>query len=240
MSKNCIVQYWIPAKKYSNPDYNNLLQDQPLNKISSKSFKAYCKKYKIDYVEENRAKINWVHPTFERFDLWLNDKWWKTYDQILYADSDIFAMPWAPNIFEMYPDTDTFKYCHFSKIENAETQEHFDTFYHGLLKNECTLEEVRQKGFQPGLFILTKKSREIMKPWIEKFKELGDYHDGLILNWATIKSNVEITKMDEWFNYKNAHFRNKPKIYFFHAAGKKKGKADTQEGIRNYLKKHGL
>jgi len=238
--KKCIVQYWIPADKYSQPDYNKLLRNQPLHEISSRSFKKYCAKYNIDYIEINEPKINWIHPTFERFDLWLDEEWWQKYDQILYADSDIFAMPWAPDIFEMYPDNDTFKYCHFSKIENAETQEHFDTFYHGLLKKECSLEDVRKKGFQPGLFILTKKSRDVMRPWIEKFKEIGNAHDGEILNWANIKSNVKITKMDEWFNYKNAHFRRKPKIYFFHAAGNKKGKSESQEGIREYLKKHGV
>ena len=33
-------------------------------------------------------------------------KWWDKYDQIMYIDSDVFALPNAPNIFEEYPDTE--------------------------------------------------------------------------------------------------------------------------------------
>jgi hypothetical protein len=159
--------------------------------------------------------------------------------KIMYTDSDVFAMPSAPNIFQMYPQKETFKYCRYPRIETANTQAQYDSFYHGLY-TDCSLEQVKLKGFQTGVFMLTKKAREIMKPWIAKFKQLGEYQDGEILNWATIKSDVPVTKMNEWFNFKNAHFENKPKIYFFHAAGRKKGKKGQEEGIRKFLKKNGI
>ena len=237
--KKCIVQYWIPAGDYKEPDYNNLLKDQPLSEISARSFKSYAEKHGADFVRITEKKLDWKHPTFERFDLWLNDDWWKEYDEIMYTDSDVFAMPWAPNIFDMYPDPNTFKYCHYPRIETATTQAQYDAFYHGLY-TDCTLEQVKAKAFQTGVFILTKKAREIMKPFVNRYKELDKYQDGEILNWATIKSEVPITKMNEWFNFKNAHFDNKPKIYFFHAAGRKKGVKRGLGGIRQYLKKHGL
>lgn len=238
--KNCIVQYWIPASEYADPNYNNLLQEQPLHKISRKSFEQYSNKYDIDYIEINKKKINWKHPTFERFDLWLDDEWWEKYDQIMYVDSDVFALPWAPNIFDCYPKLDTFKYCHAPRIENAKSPKQQDVFYHGLLKETCTIEEVISKAFQTGVFILTKKSRDIMKPYIARFKEFKDHHDGEILNWANIRSGVLTEKMNDWFNFKNAHFRGKPKIYFFHAAGRKKGAEEHAHRIRLYLEKNGL
>ena len=238
--KNCIVQYWIPASEYTDPNYNNLLQKQPFNEISRKSFEQYADKYHIDYIEINKKKIDWKHPTFERFDLWLDDEWWDKYDQIMYADSDIFAMPWAPNIFDRHSNLDTFKYCHAPRIENAKSQEQIDVFYHGLLKETCTIEECVSYAFQPGLFILTRKAREVMKPYIARFKDFKEHHDGEILNWANIRSGVPKEKMSEWFNFKNAHFNRKPKIYFFHAAGGKKGTKEGEEMIRHYLGKHGL
>ena len=77
-----------------------------------------------------------------------------------------------------------------------------------------------------------------MKTWIELYKKL-DHHDGEILIWATIKSNVKITKMNEYYNYKNAHMRGHPKVYFFHAAGHKKGSMQ-KESILNFLAKNGI
>jgi len=237
--KKCIVQYWIPADTYKEPEYNNLLKDQPLNEVSARSFQNYADKCGVDFIRITDKKLDWKHPTFERFDLWLNDDWWKDYDEIMYTDSDVFAMPSAPNIFQMYPQKETFKYCRYPRIETANTQAQYDSFYHGLY-TDCSLEQVKLKGFQTGVFMLTKKAREIMKPWIAKFKQLGEYQDGEILNWATIKSDVPVTKMNEWFNFKNAHVENKPKIYFFHAAGRKKGKKGQEEGIRKFLKKNGI
>jgi len=240
--KKCIVQYWIQADQYSEPDYNELLKkseefdaDEFANR-SARSFELYASKYNHDFVRITEKKLNYKHPTFERFDLWLDDHWWEKYDEIMYVDSDVFAMPDAPDIFTEYPDPNTLKVCEHTGFQKAETKEQIDYLYYGILK-ECLLEQVKQCGFQAGVFTITKEARDLMKPYIARYKELDD-HDGNILLWATIKSGVPLTRMTELFNYKNAHFKGRPPVYFFHAAGHKK--LTHYHGINSFLDKHGI
>ena len=237
--KKCIVQYWIPSSQYSDPEYNNLLQEKDqysLAEISKTSFQTYAEKYKHDFIRIEEKKINFKHPTFERFDLWLDDSWWEKYDEIMYVDSDVFALPNAPDIFLNYPTTKTFKVCNHPAFQLATEQEQIEHIHHGLLK-QLPLDSVKWYGFQPGVFILTKTARDIMKPFIEQFKNLND-HDGHILMWACIKSKVPLTRMHEYYNYKNAHFKGHPEIYFFHAAGHKK--LAQEDRIKTYLESKGI
>jgi len=224
--KKCIVQYWIPSSEYTHPGYNNLLKNS--NKFdadgfanrSARSFELYANKYNHDFVRVTEKKLNYKHPTFERFDLWLDDHWWEKYDEIMYVDSDVFAMPEAPDIFQHYKSLGTFKVCEHDAFQKATLPEQIDLIHHGLLK-KCKLDEVKHYGFQPGVFILTKTARDIMRPYIEQFKELND-HDGHILIWACIQSQVPLTRMSRYYNYKKAYFKGHPESYFFHAAGHKK------------------
>ena len=240
--KKCIVQYWIQADQYSEPDYNALLKKSRVfdaDKFASRSarsFQAYADKYGHDFIRIEKKKLDFKHPTFERFDLWLDDTWWEKYDEIMYTDSDVFAMPDAPNIFSEYPDSTSLKVCDYAKFQKADRQDQIDSFYVDLLK-ECTIEECKQSGFQPGVFILTKSARDTMKPFIEQFKKLND-HDGNILLWSTIKSGVPITRMNELYNFKNAHMIGRPKVYFFHAAGHKK--KSHSHSINSFLRKNGI
>ena len=237
--KKCIVQYWIPSSEYSDPEYNNLLKEKEqksLVELSTKSFQAYAEKYGHDFIKITEKKINFKHPTFERFDLWLNDSWWKEYDEILYVDTDVFALPTAPDIFKNYPVLDHFKVCNHPSFQLATEPDQIELIHHGILK-DCDLDDVKWYGFQPGVFVLTKKSKDIMKPYIEQFKELND-HDGHILTWACIKSKVPLTRMSAYYNYKNAHFKGHPDVYFFHALGQKK--KNQAEKIKSFLAEKGI
>ena len=84
---------------------------------------------------------------------------------------------------------------------------------------------------------MTKHARDIMRPYIEQFKELDD-HDGHILIWACIKSQVPLTRMSRYYNYKKAYFKGHPESYFFHAAGHKKLHASDR--VLTFLKAKGL
>ena len=44
--------------------------------------------------------------------------------------------------------------------------------------------------------------------------------------------------MHEYYNYKNAHFKGHPEIYFFHAAGHKK--LAQEDRIKTYLESKGI
>jgi hypothetical protein len=138
------------------------------------------------------------------------------------VDSDVFAMPTAPDIFAQYPAQGTLKVCVHPGFQLATEQEQIDHIYSGLLK-ECTIQQVTQNGFQAGVFIITKEARELMKPYIAKYKEL---------------SGVPLTRMTELYNFKNAFMKNKPSVHFFHAAGHKKH--NLQLRILSFLRDNGI
>ena len=62
--KKCIVQYWIPSTDYTDPEYNNLLQEKDQHKLvelSTKSFEQYANKYGHDFKRISEKKINFKH-----------------------------------------------------------------------------------------------------------------------------------------------------------------------------------
>ena len=87
--KPLVVQFFVPAKEYKDPTYNQIGVNEELFEYSVRSVKEYCEKFKIDYKLITNPTINHVHPTFERFDLFFNSKWWEDYTHILYLDTDI-------------------------------------------------------------------------------------------------------------------------------------------------------
>ena len=92
MSKNLVVQFFVPSSKYKDPTYNQIGVNEELYKYSTTSVEQYAKNIGADYKLVTKAKINHVHPTFERFDLFLNHKWWETYEHILYLDTDVIVL----------------------------------------------------------------------------------------------------------------------------------------------------
>ena len=100
--KTAIVQIYVDLKGYSNPEW--LPKYDELSKISFDLTKKYCQKINAEYFLITDARINYIHPTYERFTLFEDSSWTEKFDQILYLDSDVFIYNNAPNIFEMYPD----------------------------------------------------------------------------------------------------------------------------------------
>lgn len=235
--KNCIVQYFIDTKLYTEPEYNDLSNKQDVfAQVSAKSFQSYAERYNCDYKLIDKPKLNHKHPTFERFDLWLDDSWWDTYDQIMYVDSDVFAMPGALNIFDQSNDDTSLKAAWSNKWQGDHKTSHYENMRHGLLK-EFSIEVMKAKGFQPGVFVLNKHVVQKMKPFIEKFREF-DEDDGVILMYATMASGVNVEHLDHKFNHKRAYFMDAPPVYFFHAAGHKK--INYRSRIIHFLQKNGI
>ena len=61
--KKCIVQFWIQADQYSEPDYNALLKkseefnaDEFADR-SARSFETYANKYNHDFVRVTEKKL---------------------------------------------------------------------------------------------------------------------------------------------------------------------------------------
>lgn len=190
--KNLIVQIYVDTKKYENP---NLLPS--FDELSTTSFKLanhYANKTGSNYLLLTDSYINYIHPTYERFRLFEESKWAEEYDNILYLDSDVFIYNDSPDIFKMYKATDSFKVCmHWSYFKKKRPN---------------------AGGFNAGVFMLNKTSRDKMLPYLKyRFETPFLSHDNEALGKCVENSKVKLEYMDARFNAKN----NGP--WFCHAWG---------------------
>lgn len=228
--KNLIIQYYIDTRTYTQPNFNNLYAS-PAEQYSSYSFQTYCKKYSIDYTKITKPKLGFKHPTWERFDLWLDRSWWDRYDQIMYVDSDIFALSHAPNIFDSCHNKQSFKAAQYNKWRNKNPQQAKETAEVNPLLKDSPGDIIAKRGIQPGMFILNKKCTEQMLPCIKEYVNITDnkIDDGMFLNYCLIKSGVlQEDLSDKWNHKNNGEKLNYSSIYFLHAAGGKKHKKGTK------------
>jgi hypothetical protein len=227
--KNLIIQYYIDTNLYTEPNFNNLYAS-PAEQYSSHSFQVYCKKYGIDYIKIIKPKLGFKHPTWERFDLWLDRSWWDKYDQIMYVDSDVFALPHATNIFDSCHNKESFKAAHYHKWRNKNSKQAKDAAKINPLLDKVSGDIIAKRGIQPGMFVLNKKCTEHMLPYIKEYKNVIDdkIDDGMFLNYCLIKSEVLQEDLPEKWNHKNnGEKRDYSSIYFLHCAGGKKHKKGT-------------
>jgi len=227
MARCLIVQFFISTDGYANPGYNQIGVNEELYIYSTKSVRQYAEKIGVDYKLCTSPKINWIHPTFERFDLFFNEAWWKQYDHILYLDTDVIVWPNSPNVFEEYPSLETFKPVH-DRIANKNTMA-----YHKDRALDTCLEKfdpavLQRDRFNAGVFMLNQCAVETMKPHLDYRNLRGDDNEQLI--YAMLESGVGVEKMDWKYNKKNGI-----KCYFGHASGQKKFQSNY--GMLNEAKK---
>jgi len=225
--KNLVIQYYIDTNFYTQPNFNNI-GPSPIEQYSSYSFQLYCKKHNIDYMKITMPKIKFRHPTWERFDLWEDRSWWDRYDQIMYVDSDVIAMPHSPNIFYGLRPDESFKSPVYRKYRSVSPEQAKILAEKNLLSHEIDAIEIRNKFIQPGVFILSKLCTEKMLPLVSEFKHTAyNIDDGMFLNYCLVKSGVPLMDLDYRYNYKatrkfNKRFNILKQIYFLHCAGGKK------------------
>jgi hypothetical protein len=215
--RNLVIQYYIDIQKYTQPGYNNL-KPSPIEEYSTHSFKQYCGKFDLDYCRITEPKIN--------FDLWTDPSWWDRYEQIMYVDSDVVALPDAPNVFELYKDLDTFKFARYNRYRKMPVEIHASSNRDTIFK-DIDPRMIQKKRFQTGVFILTKKVAEAMLPTVKEYSKC-EVDDGQFLNWAVMHSDVKCTEIDSKFNVKNNGQYRTDKIYFMHCAGGKKHKKHSK------------
>lgn len=230
--KNLVIQYYIDIRKYSQPGFNNL-KPSPIEEYSRHSFKLYCEKFNLDYLRITEPKLGFKHPTWERFDLWMDRSWYEKYDQVMYVDSDVIALPHAPNIFERYPEiTSQLKTAYYPKFRDAGPDGAKYNQRVNPLADSYTGEQICKRFVQPGVMMLNKENTEFMLPWIGKYKEVTDdrIDDGMFLNSCIVESDVPLLDMDRKFNHKNngEKFDYNNKVYFLHCAGGKKHKKNVK------------
>ena len=222
--KPLIVQFFVPAKQYKDPTYNQIGVSEELYEYSVKSVKQYAKKYNLNYKLVTDQKINWIHPTFERFDLFFNDQWWKDYTHILYLDTDVIVWPKAPNVFDEYQSADSFK-----PVRDRIALRHSLRLHKNNAKGTCLEkfkpETLQKNRFNAGVFMLTKNSVDKMKKHLDYKTLKGDDNEMLI--YAMLESEVDIEWLDWSYNKKNG-----VNSYFGHASGYQKFKPNYEMLIK--------
>ncbi len=219
--KTLVIQYYIDINLYDNPKFNGI-SSNTVEKYSEHSFRKYCKKFGHDFLRITKPVFHYMHPTWERFDLWFNSDWLDKYDQVLYVDTDVFALDHAPDIFEKYNDMAKFKSPAYRKYRGNTASTIKSKFNNTILK-DCNPQKISDIFFQTGVWMLTKQSRDTMMPWVKRYMEFdGQCDDGQFLNWAVIESGVGYQDMDPRFNVKNNGLKknwNYKDTYFLHSAG---------------------
>jgi hypothetical protein len=211
---NCIVQFHISADTFKDPNYNSIGVNDELLKYSLLSVKQYAERIGADYQIVQDKRINWIHPTFERFDLFFNNEWWKKYEHILYLDTDLIIWPDSPDIFKMHTDTKTFKPCEDRIAKKRSITWHEDHVKNNAL-NEFSGDVLQQNRFNAGVFMLNKHSAVMISKFLD-YRNI-DLDDNSLLIYAMLKSGVEIELMDWRFNKKNG-----TNSWFGHAYGQQK------------------
>jgi lipopolysaccharide biosynthesis glycosyltransferase len=205
---------------FPQPNFVNIKVNEELLEYSKKSSKLYANKCGANYILINKPKINHIHPTFERFDLFSNMEWWKKYDHILYLDTDVICWPSSPNIFEMYSNKESFKVCEDRIAKKKSTSWHEQREKDTILSN-FKPEVLRTNRFNAGVFMLNEYSANIISAHL-KYKEYND-DDNRILIHAVLSSGVSTEFMDWRFNKKNG-----VKSWFGHGYGQEKYKTDNK------------
>jgi lipopolysaccharide biosynthesis glycosyltransferase len=205
---------------FPQPNFVNIKVNEELLEYSKKSSKLYANRCGANYILINKPKINHIHPTFERFDLFSNMEWWKKYDHILYLDTDVICWPSSPNIFEMYSNKESFKVCEDRIAKKKSTSWHEQREKDTILSN-FKPEVLRTNRFNAGVFMLNEYSANIISAHL-KYKEYND-DDNRILIHAVLSSGVSTEFMDWRFNKKNG-----VKSWFGHGYGQEKYKTDNK------------
>jgi hypothetical protein len=198
MNKNAIVQIFIKAKK-NQKNFLNSYHNNEVLRLSKILTKNYAKKVGAKYFFITKPKIKFIHPCWERFQLF-SRKWTGKFNNILFLDTDIFTWLSAPNIFNFIDSSA------FNSMD----------YYKNKIKYNL-------KIFNTGAFVLNEKSASFIrkhikkKDWIKRIKKYDNWNDGLELNYIIKKSAVKHHKLSHKWNTQNQF-----NAYFTHLWGNKK------------------
>lgn len=216
MKRNLIIQIYC---NLNGINFNSLNPHNELKDLSEGLARRYAEKCNADYVLLDKMVLNFRHPTYERFRLWEEDQWFEKYNHIMYLDSDVLCWPEAPNVFEKYsgPNFKVAQHVHWKPYQGDAAKVVDSGYFKGWNKKKMD----RQCDFNCGMFILTKESRDIMRPFLEYRNHPENWHDCISLHKMVYDSQVPLDILPARWNMKNG---NRTKSYFAHLWGQQKHK----------------
>lgn len=226
-----IVQIDIPLSKYQVQDKESPVpaMEDYVSKYSKKAVAGYAAKYGHEHIIMTEPVIKYNHPVWERLDFWFNKSWFDRYDEILYVDTDVYPLPDAPDIFKECDRLNVFKRIFYQK---AESQMPTDRCFNDVL------DRYKEIFFNTGVILLSKNIVEKTLPTIKEYRSDKFRDDGVLINYAVMKSDLEIVQLDRRYNVKllPAHLNQKKlNVFFFHAMGLLKKKHPEQ--VEQFLEK---
>lgn len=210
-----IVQIDIPLSYYTEAEKVSPVKSMQsyVSKYSKHSFKKYCEKHEHEHIILTEPRLGYCHPVWERLDFWLNSEWLDKYEEVLYVDTDVYALPHAPDIFEEGSRPDTYKRIPYWKANRPLTR--------GVCFEEYP-ERAKKVIFNAGVIRISKALVDATIDTIKDYKNDKFPDDSVLINYAIMKSGLDIENINEKFNVKllPEHLSAKQiKPFFLHALG---------------------
>ena len=80
--------------------------------------------------------------------MWTDRTWWDNYDQVMYVDSDVIALPHAPNIFVQYPDIDNVPDFNDISLSDEEIMDYCSNLDTDQTKLEKCITDLKNKNYE--------------------------------------------------------------------------------------------
>lgn len=145
------------------------------------------------------------------------------YDRVLYLDADVLITPFAPNIFEVYPDLNTvYLYNEGQYIERSSCVDKiyqlFDYKEKWLKHNEKFI------YYNAGIMLCSKQSNFFQYKSLEEFESSYQqlpFHDQTYFNYLIQKSGMQHQSIDVKFNRMDSLGKPEERFqaFFIHYAG---------------------
>ena len=148
------------------------------------SARNYAREHDINYFISSRLDIRFYTAHFEKFQGF--KVFDKGFDRVLFLDRDIIVTPDAPNIFDCYPDMDSF----YAYDENSPLEYMDRDHIVSAIKNDIEWpknEHDKYRYFNSGVFIVGKKVKHFIDGYrnrqLYSIPEMRIFHEQTCLNY---------------------------------------------------------
>lgn len=181
--------------------------ENPMYRASVASLEAYGKRVGADVIVSDKLHypINVNNPKFDASPAW-SEKLYitellKDYDRVLYLDADMIVTPWARDIFEQYPDTDTVymfnEGCYRDRSAQAEQ-------INNVLGNvSWPKEDDMTVYYNSGMFLVSKETGLFDNASIEEMQKICNevkFYDQTYINYLIRRDGIKSVGVEAGFN----------------------------------------
>jgi len=212
-----------------NAIYTIMLGDNPMFQFTRRAMQMYAEKMGADLIvrtsrltpilkHENNLSI--VTACVEK--LFIEDLL-QIYDRVLYLDADVLITPFAPNIFEVYPDLNTlYLYNEGQYIDRSSCVNKIYQLFD--YKQEWVKQHEKFIYYNAGIMLCSKNANFFQYKSLEEFESSYQklpFHDQTYFNYLIQKSGISHQSIDVRFNRMDSLGKPQERLqaFFIHYAG---------------------